>query len=186
MRYHGTISIDNREIRTIPPEVLRSRITTITQGSIRLRGSIRFNLNPFDPSTRPPGTIITHQMEEDVLQSVGLWGIIMARGDMESPLNIMRFSHGQERLFQVARAMLHQQVTGSKIVLMDEGTAGLDENTEHHIMNIIHGAFVGCTKLFISHRMPGLESANTVMVLDQQHNRLLRRRPGQTNWEYET
>lgn len=36
-------------------------------------------------------------------------------------------SIGQRQLLQLARAILHHEATRSKIVLMDEVTAGLDE-----------------------------------------------------------
>lgn len=167
----------------MPPDVLRTRITIISQGTIHLKGSVRFNLDPFDPSTRPAGVVVTEEMEEDVLRGVGLWEIVTERGGLGAAMKAMQFSYGQARLFQVARAMLHRQVMDSKIVLMDECTSGLDEATEQRIWAIIEEAFAGCTKIFISHRLPGLESADAVMVVEQNQARLVKRKPGQAGWD---
>ncbi|OAA60085.1 ABC transporter, transmembrane domain, type 1 [Cordyceps fumosorosea ARSEF 2679] len=130
LQYKGTISIDNREIRTIHPDFLRSRITTITQGGIHLRGSIKFNLDPFGFEQRPPTCIVTDEACQDVLRRVGLWDIVSRRGNLSSLMKEMNFSQGQRQLFQIARAILHHEATGSRIVLMDEVTSSLDEDTE--------------------------------------------------------
>lgn len=184
LEYSGTISIDDREIRTIPPDVLRSRLTIVTQGRIHLKASVRFNLDPFGDESRPPDSVVTDEMHMDVLRRVGLWGIVSRRGSLDSPMKMMSFSQGQAQLFQLARAILHHEATGSRILLMDEGTAGLDEETETRIMEVLTAAFDGCTKLFISHRMATLEGSESVMVLDGPHAHVLRHTPNQTDWQH--
>ena len=46
--YTGTITIDGIDISTIAPKQLRSRITTISQDSICLDGTIRDNILPYE------------------------------------------------------------------------------------------------------------------------------------------
>ncbi|KAJ3498541.1 hypothetical protein NLG97_g1034 [Lecanicillium saksenae] len=43
IEFTGSISIDNREIRTVPHDVLRSRITTISQTGLHVKGTERIN-----------------------------------------------------------------------------------------------------------------------------------------------
>ena len=50
---------------------------------------------------------------------------------------------------------------GSKVVMMDEATASIDEETEILIMKAIKDNFSDCTVLTIAHRM------NTVIKSDQ-------------------
>ncbi|OAR02083.1 hypothetical protein LLEC1_05009 [Akanthomyces lecanii] len=185
LEYKGTISIDDREIRTIPPDLLRSRITTISQGGIHLRGSVKFNLDPFDPALRPSTSIVTTTMYQDALRRVGLWDVISGRGNLTSRMKDMNLSHGQRQLFQVARAILHHQITRSKIVLMDEATSSLDEDTETRMIAVIDNAFRGCTRVIISHRYLTLDSSDAVMVLNQGRAHVIRHTPGQTDWRRE-
>ncbi|OAA75071.1 ABC transporter, transmembrane domain, type 1 [Akanthomyces lecanii RCEF 1005] len=182
LEYKGEINIDDREIRTIPPDILRSRITTVTQGGIYLRGTVKFNLDPFSPALRPSGCTLTEEMREDALRRVGLWQIIKDRGGLTESMKDMGLSLGQRQLFQLARAILHHEVTGSKIVLMDEVTAGLDEGTEERIAVILDDAFRGCARVVISHRMPTLDSADAIMVMNQGQAQVVEHRPGDTNW----
>lgn len=172
--YKGTICIDNREIRTVCPDFLRSQITTITQGGIYLLGSVKFNLDPFDASLRPSTCIVTDAMCEAMLHRVGLWGIISARGGLTARMKDMRLSGGQRQLFQFARAMLHHQTMRTKIVLMDEATSSLDEETEARIISIISTAFAGCTKLVISHRATALNSTDSIIRLNAGRAQLVR------------
>ncbi|KAJ6779521.1 hypothetical protein PWT90_07627 [Aphanocladium album] len=96
---------------------------------------------------------------------VGLWDIISARGGLTARMKDMRFSGGQRQLFQFARAMLHHQTMGTKILLMDEATSSLDEETEAQILPILKTAFAGCTKMVISHRRAVLDSTDYVKRL---------------------
>lgn len=165
LEYSGSIYIDNCEIRSVPAEELRARITTITQHGIHLRGSVSFNLDPFDASCRPPGYTMTPFMQETVLRRVGLWDIICSRGDLTTSMKDMKLSHGQKQLLQIARAILHKKATDSKLLLMDEGTASLDEGTEWRINRLLDEEFCSCTKIVISHRTSTLEGADAVMTL---------------------
>ena len=48
IEFSGSISVDDREIKTVPRNLLRSRITTLTQDGVELKGTVRFNMFPFD------------------------------------------------------------------------------------------------------------------------------------------
>ncbi|KAJ6784523.1 hypothetical protein PWT90_06058 [Aphanocladium album] len=165
LEYTGTINIDGREIRSLPPDELRARITTITQSGIQLRGTVRYNLDPFEVECRPATYTMTDSMQEDALRRVGLWDLVSARGSLDSEMKGMKLSHGQKQLFQFARAILHRQATGSRVMLMDEGTASLDEDTEQRIHTLLEEEFSGCTKVIISHRPSTLQNADAIMTL---------------------
>lgn len=59
----------------------------------------------------------------------------------------IKLSEGQRQLFQFARAILHHKTIRTKIVLMDEATSSLDEDTEARVINVIDNTFVGCTRI---------------------------------------
>lgn len=166
--YSGNISIDGRDVKTVPRDLLRERITTITQAGLELKGSVRLNLDPFGfglraPSDSPP----TDEDLIDILSRTGLWNLVEDAGGLDTPMSKLKLSQGQKQLFHLSRAMLHHQVTGSKILLMDEGTASMDEETEARVMELMATYFTHCTKIIISHRQALLDGANVVLRMDQ-------------------
>lgn len=160
LEYTGNIYIDGRELRTIPRDELRNRITTITQAGIALKASVRFNMNPFsdseDDSSADDQMIV-------ILRRVGLWEHIEKRGGLDAGMGTMKFSVGERQLFQMARAILHKDNTGSNLFLMDEGTSSIDEVTEKRIYSLIKESFAGCTKIIISHREGVLADTDVVL-----------------------
>ncbi|XWW94212.1 hypothetical protein V2A60_002155 [Cordyceps javanica] len=184
LEYTGTIAIDGREIRTLPPDELRARITTVTQSGVQLRGSVRYNLSPFEPArhhhqqdaatSRDAADNDGHNDDDDddddgaradALRRVGLWEAVPGGGDLGADMKDMKLSHGQRQLFQLARAILHRRATGSRVLLMDEGTASLDEDTEARVGRVLADEFAGCTKIVISHRAATLRAADAIMTL---------------------
>ncbi|KAJ3498540.1 hypothetical protein NLG97_g1033 [Lecanicillium saksenae] len=159
LEYTGSIYIDGRELRTVPRELLRNRITTITQSGVQLRASVRFNMDPLEFGSRP-GNYPNDDTLAGILRRVGLWDHILRHGGLDAEMRAMKFSVGQAQLFQLARAILHRQITRSKLVLIDEGTASLDAETETRMLNLMREAFAGCTKMVISHRDTVLTDAD--------------------------
>lgn len=169
VEYSGSISIDGRDIKSVPRNILRTRITTITQSGLELRGSVRFNLNPFHDDCLPPNYILTDDMQFRVLERVGLLTHINSCGGLNVDFMDMNFSEGQKQLFQLARAVLHKQIMNSCILLMDEGTSSVDEDTEKRMCIIIREFFASSTKIIISHRWNTLDDCDAVLNL--QHGK---------------
>lgn len=156
----------------MPRDRLRRSITTITQSGLELNGSVRFNLNPFGFSTRTTtttGLASAYPTDDDLtetLRQVGLWPRVEEVGGLDSPMTELKLSHGQRQLFQLARAMVHRAATGATLLLMDEGTASMDDETERRVEELLSEAFAGCTKVIISHRPALLARADVVVRLD--------------------
>lgn len=165
VQYTGNISIDGRDIKSVPLDILRTRITTITQSGLELWGTIRFNLNPFDREALPQDYTLTEEMEEDALARVGLLDIVRSRGGLQAEMKDARLSQGQRQLFQIARAILHQKIMNSTIVLVDEGTSSMDEETERRMHSLIGEVFAPCTKILITHRPTTIANAHAVITL---------------------
>ncbi|KAJ6788184.1 hypothetical protein PWT90_06047 [Aphanocladium album] len=146
IEFSGSISVDNREIKTVPRHILRSRITTLTQEGVELKGTVRFNMFPFDAPTPADDHIIA------ALEGVGLWAHIEKHGGLDADIVNARLSHGHKQLLFIARAILHQEIMDTKIVLVDEATSSLDAEMDEHIQAIMDESFADCTVLNISHR----------------------------------
>jgi ATP-binding cassette subfamily C (CFTR/MRP) protein 1 len=78
----------------------------------------------------------------------------------------MNLSKGQMQLLCIARALLHNAHTESKIVLMDEATSHMDENTDHHIQAVMGEAFADCTMLVIAHRLETYHDVDRYLMLE--------------------
>lgn len=99
------------------------------------------------------------------LEQVGLLEYVNKNGGIHSTVKGMHFSAGQRQLFNVARAILHRQDTGSRVVLMDEVTSNMDYETDKAIQEIMDKAFGDCTRLVISHRATGLVNCDVLVTM---------------------
>lgn len=170
MEFSGSINIDGLSIKMIPRHILRSNITTMTQEGVELKGAIRLNVFPFDLAPPADADIIA------TLERVGLWDHINRQGGLEVDISKSHFSHGQKQLLFLARAILHQQVKKTKIVLVDEATSSLDSTTDERARELMAEAFTGCTVLTIAHQKNYSTDMDLAIELDSGNvKRVLRR-----------
>lgn len=151
--YTGSVTIDGVEINKIPRADLRHLITTIPQDHVDIPGSVLNNLLPMD-IMKPAGEEgkVNLVAVRAVLVDVELWDHIRERGGLLAPIERMNFSAGQRQLLSLARGILHNIETGSKIVIMDEATSSMDYQTEKRMATVINDAFGTSTQIVIAHR----------------------------------
>lgn len=167
LEYRGAIVIDGVDISKIPLDELRSRIVTVSQENLDIGGTIRNSLVPFELNHKDGDSAEDDSEIESVLERLNIWGPISKQGGLDAKLDKVGLSHGQLQLFSIARAILRQKQTGSKLVLMDEATSHVDMRSDSNAQKFFRETFDGCTILAIAHRLETIEDAD--MFVDLAH-----------------
>ncbi|MEZ9339724.1 cysteine/glutathione ABC transporter ATP-binding protein/permease CydC [Vibrio splendidus] len=153
----GYISIAGIELTQWNESQLRESISVVSQRVDILNGTLRDNLLIARPEA-------TDDHLANTLKDVGLEKLL-ENNALDSWLGDggRQLSGGEKRRIGIARAILHD----APILLLDEPTEGLDKQTEHSIMTLFEKHFEGKTVIFITHRLIGLESMDSIVLIEQ-------------------
>jgi len=153
----GDISIAGVELTQWNESQLRESISVVSQRVDILNGTLRDNLLIASPEA-------TDDHLANILKDVGLEKLL-ENNALDSWLGDggRQLSGGEKRRIGIARAILHD----APILLLDEPTEGLDKQTEQSIMALFEKHFEGKTVIFITHRLIGLESMDSIVLIEQ-------------------
>ncbi|XP_040940660.1 ABC transporter C family member 10 isoform X3 [Gossypium hirsutum] len=150
----GEIIIDNLDICTIGLHDLRSHLGIIPQDPTLFGGSVRYNIDPLEQHTDNEIWKVLEkcQLREAVqAKEGGLNSIVVQDG--------LNWSMGQRQLFCLGRALLKR----SKILVLDEATASIDNTTDSIIQKTIRTELKDCTVITVAHRIPTVMDCNMVL-----------------------
>ena len=154
----GSIAIDGIDLATLGLEDVRRALCIIPQDPVLFSASVRFNLDPFNEASDEDIWSVLEQVElKDAIERLprGLDDDVQEGGS--------NFSVGERQLICMARALLKHP----KILIMDEATASLDNETDTHLQHMIRKQFATCTGLTIAHRLNTIMDAHRVCVMDK-------------------
>ncbi|KAH9885049.1 ABC multidrug transporter [Xylariomycetidae sp. FL2044] len=169
---NDAVLIDNTPLQRIDRATLRRRIIAVPQDTVFLPNGSTYqaNLDPFGVATEADA--------QSVLKAVDLWVLVLERGGLQAGMVASTLSQGQRQLFSLARAVLRRRVRGKSlglggggteggVLLLDEVSSSVDQETEKLMQEIIRQEFKSYTVIAVSHRLDMIMDFDRVVVLDK-------------------
>ncbi|MBO8126941.1 MAG: ABC transporter ATP-binding protein [Firmicutes bacterium] len=155
----GAIYIDGIDIRRVKLASLRAQIGVVTQDIMLLAGSIRDNIAYGCPDA-------TQEEVEAAARAANAHDFIceLPQGyDTQVGERGVQLSGGQRQRIAIARAILKNP----RILILDEATSQLDNESEYQIKLALEKVLAGRTSLVIAHRLSTIQRADRIIVLDR-------------------
>jgi ATP-binding cassette, subfamily C, bacterial LapB len=155
----GLVLIDGSEVRQLDAERLRRNVGSVLQDTVLLSGSVRDNI-----------TLNRDKVDdEEMLRAAKLSGTHEFMGRLANGYELRladrgeSLSGGQRQSIAVARALAGKP----SILLLDEPTSAMDNQTEMALIDRLAGELADRTALIITHRLPLLKLVSRIILLDQ-------------------
>ncbi len=134
----GTVYVDGKDYRLIPPRELRRRVGMVTQRPYLFPGNVATNLR-FGPAQR--GEILTDEEVSTLLDQVGLANF--------ASREVSVLSGGEQQRVSLARTLANQP----EVLLLDEPTSALDEESKLGIEDLVQSLVgqYGLTCIMVTH-----------------------------------
>ena len=153
----GSITIDGQDIRDTDPHALRRAIGVVTQEPVLFSGSIADNIR----YSRPKATASEVAAAAAAANAAGFIASLPLGFDTPVGERGAQLSGGQRQRVAIARVLLAQP----KIMLLDEATAALDNESERLVSEALQAALRGRTCIIIAHRLSTVRRATRIGVM---------------------
>ena len=153
----GAVTIGGVDVRQLSLKWLREQIGLVSQDVFLFAGTIRENLLLGNPDAEEHEIIEACQLAhaDDFIRKfpAGYDTLVGERG--------VRLSGGQKQRIAIARALLKN----APILVLDEATSAVDQETESRIKEALTQAMDGRTVLLVAHRQSTIRMADRILVL---------------------
>lgn len=155
----GSVMLDGKDLREITVESLRNNISLVLQDVFLFNGTIYDNIAFGNPKASREAVIKAAETAKvsDFVSKMpdGYDTVIGERG--------VRLSGGQKQRIAIARAVLKD----SPVLILDEATSAVDNETEALIQQAIDELSKTRTVVVIAHRLSTVMKADNIIVLDK-------------------
>ncbi len=163
LRFHapdgGQITIDGQDVRELTLHSLRENIAVLLQETLVFEGTVRENI-AYGRADATEEEIVQAAREADAHEFVSA-----LPDGYDTPVGERgrRLSGGQRQRIAIARAM----VRDAPILILDEPTTGLDNESTQRVMAPMQRLMEGRTTIVISHNLMTVRKATEIVVLEQ-------------------
>jgi len=153
----GEILIDNKNLKDVKQESLRSELSIVPQECILFDDTVFNNIRFSKPKAS----------KEEVMKAIRfaqLDKVIKNFPDKENTIvgeRGVKLSGGEKQRVSIARAIL----ANKQVLVLDEATSSLDSETESEIQKDLVRLLEGRTAIMIAHRLSTIMSADKIVVL---------------------
>ncbi len=155
----GTVLLDGVDVREYVLKDLRSQVSLVSQDVVLFNDTIRNNI-AFNATDKSEAEVEAAARAANVMEFVA-----QQPQGFDTPLTDrgQNLSGGQRQRISIARALLKN----SPILILDEATAALDNESERRVQQELGILMRGRTTLVIAHRLSTVEGADRIIVLGQ-------------------
>jgi ATP-binding cassette subfamily B protein len=154
----GRITLDGRDVRDVRMADLRRSIGLVSQDVFLFHGTVRENIAYGRPDASFEDIVRAAKIAEahDFIMNLpqGYDTIVGERGQ--------KLSGGQRQRVSIARAV----VKDPPILILDEATSAVDNETEAAIQRSLEHLAIGRTTIVIAHRLSTVRGADKIYVLE--------------------
>jgi ATP-binding cassette subfamily C protein LapB len=157
----GKVLLDGIDMQQLAKDNISNTIGYLEQDTKLFSGTLRDNLS----------IGLVNVSDEDILKTAKLTGLIglisaLPKGlDTEVPEGGESVSGGQRQLIALTRML----IGNSKVLLLDEPTASMDEGTERHILNTLHQNLTKeQTLVVVTHKPSLLSLVDRIVILNER------------------
>jgi ATP-binding cassette subfamily B protein len=155
----GRISIAGVDLRDLTFASLASLVGVVSQETYLFHASVRDNLRFAKPDATDDELVAAADAAQihDLIASLpeGYDTVVGERG--------YRFSGGEKQRIAIARTVLRNP----PILVLDEATSSLDNETERQVQEALDRLAEGRTTIAIAHRISTIADADQILVLDR-------------------
>lgn len=154
----GTVRVDGHDVRQVDLRDLRGAIGLVSQSTYLFAGTVAENLR----LGRPDATLA--ELEEAARAAEALDFVMALPDGFDTVIGErgVKLSGGQRQRLALARAVLKDP----PILVLDEATSAVDNETEAAIQRSLERLGVGRTVVVIAHRLSTIRNADDIVVVE--------------------
>jgi len=155
----GRILLDGIDIRELTLASLRDQIALVSQEVVLFEGTVRENI-AYGPLAERGEAALWAAIDAAHARAF----IEALPQGLDTPVGQhgVRLSGGQRQRLAIARAFLKD----APVLILDEATSSLDNETEREIKRALGELSAGRTTIIIAHRLSSIENADRIVVLE--------------------